>query len=138
MTAQIIPIPGMPASQLYKEVKAKKQKKQKKDKADKAATPKGSLKKVQDLKKVTRNDFLLVQNPFSALSAENNDENEADTPEDTTNGLFSRSPLDSASEATEQFSDDEDAGEDGRGKKRPLQSPEISEQLRKVRNKSVA
>ena len=127
-TAQTIPIPGLPASQLFKEVKKKKPRK------TNTATPKGSLKKVQDLKKVTKNDFLKVQNPFSALTAVLNEDEDEDNGERTSNGLFSRSPLDSAREATEQFSDDEDE----RGMKRPLQSPEISEQLRRVRNKSNA
>ena len=128
-TAQTIPIPGLPASQLlFKEVKKKKPRK------TNTATPNGSLKKIQDLKKVTKNDFLKVQNPFSALSAVLNEDEDDDTVEGTSIGLFSRSPLDSAREATEQFSDDEEE----RGKKRPLQSPEISEQLRRVRNKSTA
>ena len=123
----VIPIPGVPANQVFTLPKGKR---------GKAPKPVRDGKKTKD---TSRADFLKVRNTFSPLSQENDQDGSDDDDQDGSDdeeeiearsGFFRKSPLDSAKEATE---DGLAAAPHEKNSKRQNSSPELRDQPRPKR-----
>ena len=121
-TANAIPKPGLPASEILQQVAKKVD--------NKGKASKDSLKKLKALKRVTEptkrgkwtaQDFLTTGNTYSVLATEDGDEDEEEDDDENANQCSLFNNFDDGPSTT---------------KKRPLGSPELRDNERRVRNKS--